>query len=180
QLIAFSHKNPEKKLGMLILDVKGNYYKKVLEFAEEYERKDDVIVIEFGGKYKYNPLHKPNLKPSILANRLKTILLLFSENNTESFWLDKAEQVLAEAIKLCRLYNNNYVTFIELQKLITEPEYYKSKIQKLKDLFCQSKFNYQQVYNLNTALEFFEKEFNNLDTRTLAILKSEITRITNI
>jgi hypothetical protein len=26
-----------------------------------------------------------------LANRLKTILLLFSENNTESYWLDKAE-----------------------------------------------------------------------------------------
>jgi len=30
----------------------------------------------------YNPLHKPNLKPIVLANRLKTILTLFSKNNS--------------------------------------------------------------------------------------------------
>ena len=180
QLIKFNSLNKKNKIPILILDVKGNYFKQVKIYADKYNLENDIIELGLNSNIKYNPLHKPNLKASVLANRLKTILLLFSENNTESFWLDKAEQVLAEAIKLCRLYNNNYVTFIELQKLITEPEYYKSKIQKLKDLFCQSKFNYQQVYNLNTALEFFEKEFNNLDTRTLAILKSEITRITNI
>ena len=179
QLIAFSHKNPEKKLGMLILDVKGNYYKKVLEFAEEYERKDDVIVIELGGKYKYNPLHKPNLKPSILANRLKTILLLFSKNNSESYWLDKAEQVLAEAIKLCRLYNNGYVNFEEIHKLITRQDYYLEKITFLREKFRQNIFAQSEVYNLLSSLNFFEKEFNSLDARTSAILKSEITRITN-
>lgn len=64
---------------MLILDVKGNYYKKVLEFASDFNRLDDIIVIELNGNYKYNPLHKPNLKPSVIANRLKTILLLFSK-----------------------------------------------------------------------------------------------------
>ena len=107
-------------------------------------------------------------------------MLLFSENNSESFWLDKAEQVLAECIKLCRLYNSGYVTFIELHKLITQPNYYKSKIEVLKKLFCESKFSRKQIYELNTALEFFEKEFNSLDSRTLAILKSEISRITNV
>ena len=180
QLIKYNSTNKNKKIPILLLDVKGNYYEQVKKFAKKYNIEKDIIEISLNSNIKYNPLHKPNLKASVLANRLKTILLLFSENNTESFWLDKAEQVLTEAIKLCRLYNNNYVTFIELQKLITEPEYYKLKIEKLKDLFCQSEFNYQQVYNLNTALEFFEKEFNSLDTRTLAILKSEITRITNI
>lgn len=120
QLIKYKNCNKEKKLGMLILDVKGNYYKKVLEFASDFNRLDDIIVIELNGNYKYNPLHKPNLKPSVIANRLKTILLLFSKNNSESYWIDKASQILEEAIKLCRLYNNNYVTFIELHKLITE------------------------------------------------------------
>ena len=85
-------------------------------------------------------MHKPNLKPQILANRLKTILLLFSENNTESYWLDKAEQIICEAIKLCRLYNNGYVTFLELHKLITNPNYYNEKIQILRNLFINSKF----------------------------------------
>lgn len=114
---------------MLILDVKGNYHSEVYKFAKMYNRLDDIIVIELDGKYKYNPLNKPNLKASVLANRLKTILLLFSKNNTESYWLDKAEQILTECIKLCRVYNDNYVTFIEIHKLITSKDYY---LQKLK------------------------------------------------
>ena len=180
QLMEYNFSHPHNKLGILILDVKGNYFKQVKQFASKYNLEKDIIEIGLHSKTRYNPLHKPHLNPIILANRLKTILLLFSENNSESFWLDKAEQVLTECIKLCRLYNNGYVTFIELHKLITEPNYYKSKIEILKNLFYNSKFSYKEIYELNTALEFFEKEFNSLDSRTLAILKSEISRITNI
>ena len=180
QFFKYNSLHPGKKLGILILDVKGNYFKQVKQFAKKYNLDGDIIEIGLSSKIRYNPLHKPNLNPIVLANRLKTILLLFSENNSESFWLDKAEQILAECIKLCRLYNNGYVTFIELHKLITEPNYYKSKIQILKNLFYKSKFSHKQIYELNTALEFFEKEFNSLDSRTLAILKSEISRITGI
>ena len=69
QLIKYNSINPDKKIGMLILDVKGNYYKQVKEYAKKYNLLDDLNVIELGGKETYNPLHKPNLKPSILANR---------------------------------------------------------------------------------------------------------------
>ncbi len=119
QLIKYNSLNKNSKIPILILDVKGNYYKYVKNLLIKYNLKNDLIEIGLNSKIKYNPLHKPHLKPSVLANRLKTILLLFSENNSESFWLDKVEQVLAEAIKLCRFYNNGYVTFIELHKLIT-------------------------------------------------------------
>ena len=179
QLIKYNKEHPEKKIGMLILDVKGNYYNQVTKYAEKYGLLEDLKVIELKGKVMYNPLDKPNLKAMVLANRLKTILNLFSENNSESYWLDKAEQVLAEAIKLCRLYNDGYVTFVELHKLITIDGYYEQKIQILREKFMSAKFNQEQVYELNTALEFFQKEFKNLDIRTFSILKSEITRITN-
>ena len=179
QLISYNSKDSETKMGMLILDVKGNYYKKVKEFVENENREQDLIVLELGGYYKYNPLHKPNLKASVLANRLKTILLLFSPNNSESFWIDKCEQVLTECIKLCRLYNNNYVTFEEIHKLVTIDNYYLEKVKYLRELFILNKLNREDIYNLLTALNFFEKEYNNLDSRTKSILKSEITRITN-
>ena len=179
QLLKYNFNNPDKKIGMLILDVKGNYYLQVKEYVKKYKLLEDLIVIELNSKINYNPLHKPNLKPTVLANRLKTILELFSENNQESYWLDKAEQVIAEAIKLCRLYNNGYVTFTEIHKLITIPDYYKEKIKKLKKIFISGKFNIEEIYNLKTALDFFQKEFESLDQRTLSILKSEITRITN-
>lgn len=167
------------KLPMLILDVKGNYYKKVKELCQKYNREDDLIVLELDGKFKYNPLHKPNLKASVLADRLKDILLLFSPNNSESYWIDKSHQVLIEAIKLCRIYNNGYVTFDEIHKLITLNEYYKTKISIIREKFIKNQLSHYEVYNLYTSLSFFEKEFFSLDLRTISILKSEITRITN-
>ena len=179
QLLEFNANHKDNKIAMLILDVKGNYYSQVKDFCKKYGLSSDLIVIELNSHIHYNPLHKPHLKPQVLANRLKTILLLFSENNSESYWLDKAEQVLTECIKLCRFYNNGYVTFLELHKLITIPNYYKEKIPILKNLFTNSKFNTSEIYELNSCLDFFQKEFESLDQRTKAILVSEITRITN-
>ena len=179
QLLEFNYKHPDKKIGMLILDVKGNYYHQVSKYVKQYHLEKDFIVIALNSNVYYNPLHKPNLKPQVLANRLKTILLLFSENNTESYWIDKAEEILTECIKLCRLYNNGYVTFLEIHKLITQPNYYKEKIETLRNLFVASKFSNSQIYELNASLNFFQKEFENLDARTKGILISEITRITN-
>ena len=179
QLLTFNSFNPNNKIGMLILDVKGNYYEQVKKFCTQLNLLDDLIVLQLNSNVFYNPLHKPNLKPIVLANRLKTILTLFSENNSESYWLDKAEQILSECIKLCRLYNNNYVTFLELHKLITIPSYFEEKIQILRNLFISSKFTTKDIYELNASLDFFQKEFQNLDSRTKGILISEITRITN-
>ena len=127
------------KLGMLILDVKGNFYKQVLEYATKYNRLEDIIVISLSSPVRYNPLDKPHLNPSVLANRLKTILELFSPNNSESYWLDTAQIILTEAIKYCRLYNNNYVTFTELHNLINNENYYKTKIEKLRLKFQMRK-----------------------------------------
>ena len=179
QFIKYNYFNPSNKIGMLILDVKGNYYNQVKKYCEKYNLEKDLINISLNSGITYNPLDKPKLKPMVLANRLRIILELFSENNQESYWLDKAEQILSESIKLCRIYNNGYVTFIEIHKLITIPEYYQEKINIIKNLFLSAKLNQNQIYDLNTALDFFEKEFYNLDSRTLSILKSEITRITN-
>ena len=180
QFIKYNSEHPDNKLGMLILDVKGNFHKQVLDFADFFHIKNDVITIELNSYVTYNPLHKPDLKPQILANRLKNILTLFSENNSESYWLDKAEQAISHSIVLCRLYNDGYVTFSEIHKLITVEEYYKEKINVLRNLFLNFKLSHKDIYELNSALDFFEKEFFSLDQRTLSILKSEITRITGI
>ena len=179
QLLEYNKSHNQEKIGMLILDVKGNYYSQIKKYAEKYNLQDDLIIIQLNSNVYYNPLHKPNLKPQILANRMKNILTLFSENNTESYWLDKVEQIFTECIKLCRLYNNNYVTFLEIHKLISNENYFNEKIKIIKDLFTTSKLNPVQIYELNASLDFFQKEFFNLDSRTKGILISEITRITN-
>lgn len=169
----------QKGMGMLILDVKGNFHLKVKEMAQQLHR--NIITIELGGKYTYNPLDKPHLKPSILANRLKTILTLFSNQNTsDTYWLDKVELYLTECIKLCRLYNHGYVTFLELHKLINDSPYLEEKISTVKSLFLANHLNQAQVYDFKTCLEFFTSEFQTLDPRVLSIIQSEVSRITQL
>ena len=78
QLIKYNSLHPNKKIGMLILDVKGNYYEQVSKYLEKYNLQNDLITISLNSNITYNPLHKPNLNPIVLSNRLKTILTLFS------------------------------------------------------------------------------------------------------
>lgn len=178
QLLSFSF-NSTHKSAFLILDVKGNYYRYVKKICFENSRLSDLFIISLNGSITYNPLDKPNLKPHILANRLKNILLLFSPKQTEAFWLDKAEQILTEAIRLCRLYNGNYVTFLEIHKIIMSKDYYQSKIDLLKEQFYNDFLSPDEISEFSFCLSFFEEEFFALDDRTQSILKSEISRITN-
>ena len=180
QLMEYKADDTNEKIAMLILDVKGNYCNEVLKYSKKCDRKEDVICIDISGKIRYNPLDKLELKPIVLANRLKTILTLFNKNNSESYWLDKAEQILTECIKFCRLYNDGYVNFIEIHKLVMFSDYYQSKIEVVRKKFKDGLLDGVEVYDLLSCINFFEKEFFELDNRTISILKSEISRITNI
>lgn len=176
QLISSTHSN----ISILILDVKGNYNNFIKAICSKYNRSSDYIELSFDSNFTYNPLDKPNLKELVLAQRLKNILKLFSPETSESFWLDKAEEVLCNAIKLCRLYNNNYVTFEEIHKLINDDSYLATKYSIIRNNFISNMYSDAQNYNLLSSIKFFKNDFYNLDHRTLSIIKSEINRITSI
>lgn len=46
QLIKYKYDDENLKLGMLILDVKGNYYSQVKKYVSHYRRQDDLVIIE--------------------------------------------------------------------------------------------------------------------------------------
>lgn len=166
--------------SFLVLDVKGNYHNFVEKICKKNFRISDLFVLSLSGNITYNPLDKPNLKPHILANRLTSILLLFSPEQSEAFWLDKAEQVLTEAIRMCRLYNDGYVTFTEIHQLVMSKSYFDEKLELIKSWFYDGHLASSQVNELSSCISFFNDEFFALDDRTKSILRSEISRITNV
>ena len=179
QLIAYNSYN-DKKIGMLILDVKGNYYDFVRKEAIKNGRLQDLVCIDISGDTYYNPIDKIELSSDIIAGRLKEILLLFSKNNTESFWIDKAGMLLSEVIKFIRLYNENYVTFYEINKIINDIEYYLKMKKKIKSKLIKNEYSEEDVFNINSSVDYIEKEFLKLDERTKGIIIAEISRITGI
>lgn len=179
-LIKYKHKNDDEKIAFLILDVKGNLFDKVFEISKKYKREKDIIKIDLSMEEKYNPLDKENLKPHVLADRLKTVLKLFSPETSESYWLDKVEQLILEVIKYIRIYNDNYVDFNELYKIIFDENYYYIKKKDIKKKIYSNLLTKEEIYNLNTFFNFFEQEFLKMDERNIGIIKSELSRIINI
>ena len=179
QLIAYNSYN-DKKIGMLILDVKGNYYDFVRKEAIKNGRLQDLVCIDISGDTYYNPIDKTELSSDIIAGRLKEILLLFSKNNTESFWIDKAGMLLSEVIKFIRLYNENYVTFYEIHKIINDIDYYLKMKKNIKTKLIKNKYSEEDIFNINSSVDYIEKEFLKLDERTKGIIIAEISRITGI
>ena len=68
QLIKYKCDDFTQKIGMLLLDVKGNYYNQVKKFAYENNRMKDIVVIEVGGENYYNPLDKPDFVGYIIKD----------------------------------------------------------------------------------------------------------------
>ena len=52
QLVKYKYSDENLKLGMLILDVKGNYYSQVKKYVDYYRRQQDLIIIELRWKYQ--------------------------------------------------------------------------------------------------------------------------------
>ena len=179
QLMSYNSYN-DKKIGMLILDVKGNYYDFVRKEAIKNGRLQDLVCIDISGDTYYNPIDKTELSSDIIAGRLKEILLLFSKNNTESFWIDKAGMLLSEVIKFIRLYNENYVTFYEIHKIINDIDYYLKMKKNIKSKLIKNKYSEEDIFNINSSVDYIEKEFLKLDERTKGIIIAEISRITGI
>ncbi|HCF89670.1 MAG TPA: hypothetical protein DER41_06925, partial [Firmicutes bacterium] len=183
QFLHYRPDDPERKPGILILDVKGNYCDQVLQFVAEAGqnatgRMQDVIIIEIGGQYRYNPLHKPLLRPQVLANRLRVILETFSiGKNHDTYWLDKAEFMIAEAIKLARLVHGGYVTFEDIDRLIRRKEY-QGHLAQLARKERAGLLSPEELETYISVRDFFTYEFEQSDERVRNIIESEVTRMT--
>jgi hypothetical protein len=178
QALYFRPQDQERKPGMLILDVKGNYCDKVLDFIDEVGRRDDVIIIELDGQYKYNPLHKPHIRAQVLANRLRVILETFSAGTGDSYWLDKAESMIAEAIKLARLSQYGYVSFTIIDDIIRKKQY-KQMIETLNQKKEREMLTPDEIAMFSTVTDYFNLEYEGYDQKIRSIIESEVTRMTS-
>lgn len=165
----------------LVIDVKGNYINTVKKIAKKYNKLDKIVEISLDSNFIYNPLDNTSISNIELANRLKQVLILTSQNNNTSdpFWLDKAESIIRDMITLIRIYND-YVDFSELHKLVIDNEYLNEKIECIKTKVLNNQLSDDNIFELNSAILNIKNEYLKLDERTIGIIKAEVTRITNI
>jgi len=179
QLLNCNKNEEDKKIGALILDVKGDFWKTATDIIKNYGRSPDIIIIEPGSGYYYNPIHYPNLDVSIIAERLYSVLENLNSNDgrQDSFWKDKSINLLASSIGLLRI-TFKYVTLDAVYEIISDEEKLLNIINYSKKLIDLKKINESDKGNLLMYINYFSgSDYKNLDERTKGIIKSESLRV---
>ena len=173
QVLFYQAANLDAKAGMLILDVKGNFYAQALEFAIQCDREKDIVLIQLDGDQFYNPLAKPHMEAVDLASRARTVMDLFSGGTKkDKFWDTKAGQMMTECIRLMRM-TDEYVTLADIHNLVTSDEFLQEKLEVLYE-------NQDQVseFDLKACVNYFMGEFSGKAETTVATIKSCVTEMT--
>lgn len=170
----------KNNISGLIIDIKGNYIYELRKIFNNNNIDINIIEISLDNSFKYNPIDKTNKTSIELANELRLVLTLLSETKmSDSYWLDKVESFLCDFITLIRA-DGKIVSFYEIHKLVNEEKYLLNIIDSIKSKILKNKFSEELLFNINSAISNIQNEYFKLDERTIAIIKSEITRITNV
>jgi len=174
QAIFYEADNQNRKAGMLILDVKGNFYEQALKYANECGRKGDIVLIQLDGEYTYNPLHKPNMEAVDLANRSRQVMDLFSGGSKkDQFWDTKAEHMMVAAIRLLRMTSNNYVTLGDIHEVVTNPVFLKERLYEL-----DVNSHMLPKFEFNACINYFLGEFDSKAENMIESIKGCVTEMT--
>jgi hypothetical protein len=120
QLIAFKASDPEKKLGGLVLEVKGDFCHQLNEILRRHERAEDYIEISLDSEYRYNPLHN-DLDAYALAYSIASLLNNLFGKGKEPFW-QQAYTNLVKFIILLHKITYDYVTLFDVYQCAISPD----------------------------------------------------------
>jgi len=162
--------------GGMILDVKGNFVDTVNDMCRRLGRLKDICVISKSSNSYFEILEK-DISSLELANRLKQVITLLStNNNSDSYWLDKVENVLMNMIVIMKYLNE--LNLMMLHRLVSEDSFLKETLGKVKKNLKEQVPDDRTSFELSSAIAFIENEYFKLDSRVNTIIKSEITRLT--
>jgi hypothetical protein len=73
QILAYRATDADKRIGGLVLEVKGDFCHRVKEILARHGRAEDYVEISLESQYRYNPLHN-DLDAYALAYNIASLL----------------------------------------------------------------------------------------------------------
>lgn len=126
QILAFRADDPERRIGGLILEVKGDFCGKVRDILARHRRAEDYVEISLESEYRYNPLHN-DLDAYALAYSIASLLNNLFGRGKEPFW-QQAYTNLVKFIILLHKVAFDYVTLFDVYECAINPEALERKI----------------------------------------------------
>jgi hypothetical protein len=127
QILAYQAADQEKRIGGLVLEVKGDFCRKVRAILDRHARCADYIEVSLESHYRYNPLHN-DLDAYALAYSIASLLNNLFGKGKEPFW-QQAYTNLVKFIILLHKVAYDYVTLFDVYECAISPDILESKIQ---------------------------------------------------
>jgi hypothetical protein len=128
QILAYRAEDPDRRIGGLILEVKGDFCGKVQEILTRHGRAGDYIEISLESEYRYNPLHN-DLDAYALAYNIASLLNNLFGRGKEPFW-QQAYTNLVKFIILLHKVAFDYVTLFDVYECAINPDLLESRIKE--------------------------------------------------
>ena len=106
----------------LIMDEKGDFTRAATEYAQEWDRADDIIRICPGGKWIWNVIYNPNLPAWAVAYQLGWILRNFNRGaaGSDPFWENAPKELVTDYLGLLEDAQGYYTLFDYLETLVDD------------------------------------------------------------
>ncbi len=134
QLLRWKADDEDRKVGGLVLEVKGDFCGQVRSILGRANRPDDYIEIGLDTGVCYNPLHN-DLDPYAVAYAVATLLNNLFGRSKEPFWQQAYTDLLKFVILLRRICEG-YTTFSEVYRYILDDSEMDHDIRRLKPLLA--------------------------------------------
>ncbi|MBZ5677080.1 MAG: TraM recognition domain-containing protein [Acidobacteriia bacterium] len=126
QIFGYRAEDKERRIGGLMLEVKGDFCEKVKRILESCGRGDDYVEISLDSPYRYNPLHN-DLDAYALAYGIASLLNNLFGKGKEPFW-QQAYTNLVKFIILLHKVLYDYVTLFDVYECAINPDLLEQKI----------------------------------------------------
>lgn len=130
QLLRWHSADHDRKVGGLVLEVKGDFCGQVRAMLQRAGREADYVEIGLDSGICYNPLHN-DLDPYAVAYAIATLLNNLFGKSKEPFW-QQAYTDLLKFVILLRRITDGYTTFSEVYRYVLEDGQIDRDIRRLK------------------------------------------------
>jgi len=151
QILAYKSEDPDRRIGGMILEVKGDFCRKVKQILERYGRGEDYVEIGLDSEFRYNPLHN-DLDAYALAFNIASLLNNLFGRGKEPFW-QQAYTNLVKFIILLHKVAYDYVTLFNVYECAISPPLLEERIHEAEEILMGRHFVSvtPQVFSERTA-----------------------------
>jgi hypothetical protein len=132
QILSYKAQDPDKRIGGMILEVKGDFCRKVKQILDRHGRGEDYVEISLDSEFRYNPLQN-NLDAYALAFNIASLLNNLFGRGKEPFW-QQAYTNLVKFIILLHKVAYDYVTLFNVYECAISPPLLEQRIEEAEDI----------------------------------------------